>query len=198
MKILSFDTCCGGYSIAILIDGKITASFREDKHNQQSTELFSAIGGILSKYGFSYNDFDIIAVTVGPGSFTGIRIGIAAAQGIAAVTKAKLIGITTFEAFAYRSSASAIVAIEAGRNQYYCQEFFDKQPVSIPMINSMAEVIEKAAGKELLGNINNRTATPDAKEIAKLAFDKIKYQKDIMQNIEPFYIREPDAKIHKN
>src|SRR5688500_6613854 len=128
MKILAFDTCCGSFSIAVLANDTIIASYEEKASNLQSKELMIKISEILLAHNLKYQDFEYIAVTNGPGSFTGIRIGIAAAQGISVVTNAPIIGVTTLEAFAYTSFGHAVVALDAGRGQYYYQEFLDKKP----------------------------------------------------------------------
>lgn len=73
----------------------------------------------LAAAAVSFADLDAVGVTRGPGAFTGLRIGLAAAHGIALAADIPAIGISTFEALAVRCSSGCIVAIDTKRNDYY-------------------------------------------------------------------------------
>lgn len=83
MKILAVDTSGPICSVAVGVDGQVEATIALDRGRTHSTQVLPAIDAILEMAGLKLMDLDMLAVTVGPGSFTGIRIGIATVQGIA-------------------------------------------------------------------------------------------------------------------
>lgn len=99
--------------------------------------------GVLADAGLTLDGIDLLAVTVGPGSFSGIRTGLAAARGIALVTGARAIPVTTLEALAVRTLADSdpteqlpIVAVrDARRGQVFIQRFHaDGRPADLPRV----------------------------------------------------------------
>ena len=84
MKILSFDTTAKTVTAAICEDERLIASYQSETGNMQTTEaLLPAIELLLKNCAITMNDIDLIAVSAGPGSFTGVRIGVATAKGLA-------------------------------------------------------------------------------------------------------------------
>ena len=111
----------------------------------------------MCKAELSSSALDLVAVTTGPGSFTGIRVGLAAARGIALVTRAQLIGVTCFGAVAARLAPPAydfgarflLIALESRRQDLYIQLFDHAQnPLGDP-----APVMAAALGETLSGII---------------------------------------------
>src|SRR5690606_3902535 len=92
----------------------------------------------LEQAGSAYGDLDAIAVSTGPGSFTGVRVGVAAARGLALALKIPAAGVTTLEALAHQAQAMrpgrpAIAAIDAGRGEVYAASFAaDGAPLAAP------------------------------------------------------------------
>lgn len=102
MRILAIDTSTMLGGIAILDDS--TGLIMESRLNIRATHserLMSEIDRALDKSGLGYDNIDSIAVTVGPGSFTGLRIGIGTVKGLAFATGIKTIAVPTLEAFAW-------------------------------------------------------------------------------------------------
>ena len=130
MKVLAFDTATAACSAAVWQDGATLAVRRRDMARGQSEALLPMIRDVLAEAGVAVTDLDLLAVTVGPGSFTGIRIGIAAARGLALATGLRCVGITTLEAMAAavgddeRSTADIVVAaIDSKRGDVFVQAF---------------------------------------------------------------------------
>jgi len=101
MRILALDSATGGCSATIVAGGRVVAGYRQNLDRGQASILPVMARDCLRDAGISAADLDLIAVTVGPGGFTGIRGGVALAQGIAAGAGKPVVGVTTGEALAY-------------------------------------------------------------------------------------------------
>ncbi len=127
MNILAFDTALGACSAAVSCDGEIVARRHEERARGHAEALLPMIEAVRGESGFAYRDLDLLAVSVGPGTFTGLRIGIAAARGLALATDLPVVGFTTLHAIAAGLDAAAgdefMVALDARRGQVYCQLF---------------------------------------------------------------------------
>ncbi len=122
MKILALETSAKAVSAAITENGKVLASGYQDTGLTHSRTLMPIVERILKNTGMSMADIDAVAVANGPGSFTGIRIGVSAAKGLAFGADKPVIGVSTLAAMA-RNVAFAdgliICAMDARRNQVY-------------------------------------------------------------------------------
>ena len=129
MKCLVLDTALSACSAA-LVDGDTVRSNRFEAMQKGHAEaLLPMIDEVLAEAGCSYKDLDRLAVTVGPGAFTGLRIGLSTARGLAVALDLPLAGVTTLEALAVAaanaepSDQDIAVAIDARRGQVYFQIF---------------------------------------------------------------------------
>ena len=122
MKILALETSAKAVSAAVSEDGKILASGYQDTGLTHSRTLMPIVEHILKNTDLTVADMDIIAAAVGPGSFTGIRIGVAAAKGLACASQKPVVGVSTLAAMA-RNVAFAdglvVCAMDARRQQVY-------------------------------------------------------------------------------
>ncbi|KCZ60846.1 tRNA (adenosine(37)-N6)-threonylcarbamoyltransferase complex dimerization subunit type 1 TsaB [Hyphomonas chukchiensis] len=98
MLVLALNTASAALEAALVRDGDILADAREDMARGQDRQLPGFVERLLAEAGVTLQDVDRIAVVTGPGSFTGIRIGVAYARGLALVTGAPCIGVTSLEA----------------------------------------------------------------------------------------------------
>src|SRR5674476_345858 len=112
MTLLAFDTACDACSVAVWRAGRIVAHGAKAMVRGQSEELVVMIETVMGQAGQSFAALAAVAVTVGPGAFTGLRIGLATARAIALATDRPAIGVTTFEAI-----AAAAVAESADRSR---------------------------------------------------------------------------------
>jgi len=129
MKVLGLDSAGSQCAVAVL-DGDRTATARaEAMAHGQAERLVPLIAETLAAAGFAPAALDLIAVTTGPGSFTGIRIGLAAARGLALATGRSAIGVGVFDAYAAavplaaRQERALVVAVESKREEFYLQPF---------------------------------------------------------------------------
>ena len=100
MKTLAFDTSTKFLTIAGLDDDHVLSSFHEDVGIRHSEILVPTIDDVLLKAGWRLKDVDLIAVGIGPGSFTGLRIAVATVKGFLTVINAKVVGVPAMDAIA--------------------------------------------------------------------------------------------------
>lgn len=122
-RLLIFDTSGGACSAAVWADGRVAAERFEAMARGQAERLLPMIGETLAAAGLAHGQLDAIGVTRGPGAFTGIRIGLAAARGLSLALGIPAIGITTFEALAVRAPEGCAVAIDTKRGEVFFQLF---------------------------------------------------------------------------
>ncbi|WP_295765136.1 tRNA (adenosine(37)-N6)-threonylcarbamoyltransferase complex dimerization subunit type 1 TsaB [uncultured Oscillibacter sp.] len=122
MRILALETAAKAVSAAITEDGKVLASGYQDTGLTHSRTLMPIVEGLLKNTGMTVGDLDAVAVSAGPGSFTGVRIGVSAAKGLAFAGDKPCIGVSTLAALA-RNVAFAggliVCAMDARRQQVY-------------------------------------------------------------------------------
>ena len=173
------------------------------------------IAAVMSAAGIEFPDLDRIAVTVGPGSFTGLRVGVAAARGIALATGKPAVGLTTLSAlaapfFEADESRALLAVIDARHDQVYMQLFGPGgRSLMTPRLAPMRDAIRAAmAGPtRIVGNaaklmedawpVNERrpplvsaVRAPDIAWVARLgaAMD------DVSDPVKPLYLRDADAR----
>lgn len=122
MKILAIDSTAIVASVALCEDEKLIALYTVNNGNTHSETLLPMVESILKEAKFSPSDIDLFAVSNGPGSFTGVRIGCATIKGLAFGRNVPCVGISTLEALAYNlKGANGIICpvMNARRNQVY-------------------------------------------------------------------------------
>lgn len=141
MKILAFDSALTACSVAITADDQVLAESREDRTRGHAEVLMPMIEEVRRAAAVDYGDLDLIGVTVGPGSFTGIRVGVAVARGIAIAAGKRAVGVTTLAAMAARAHEAVttidappriVSIIDARREEAYMQEFMVEDSQVLP------------------------------------------------------------------
>jgi tRNA threonylcarbamoyladenosine biosynthesis protein TsaB len=123
--ILSIDTCLAASSVAIL-DGDTVRAARSEPMTRGHQERIAVLAReVAAEAGVKFADLTRIAVTVGPGSFTGLRVGLSFAKGLATALSIPCVGVNTLEALAASVQASGLVAgvLDAKMGQVYLQVF---------------------------------------------------------------------------
>lgn len=225
MKVLAFDTALNACSVAVADGTEILAQVHEKRRRGHAEALLPMIEAQLQKAGIGYEDLNLIAVTVGPGTFTGLRIGLAAARGIAVAAKKPVIGITTLEAlaaavpFAATKGRPIIATADARRGEVYIQAFkrLEQGEIITPLTPPTAVKTEQALAALDIGTaILVGSGAPLLKDMAN--FDNEKYSildlsddPDAVELVHlavarglaasglpapaPLYLRAPDAKL---
>ena len=134
--ILGIDTSAGQCSVA-LISGDRVWSKTDGMDRGHAEALFPMIETVLADAGVNYGELERIAVCTGPGSFTGVRIGVAAARGLALGLGVPAIGITRFEALAVSEHGASTVALPGRGGEIFVQDFYaDGAPAGAPRIET--------------------------------------------------------------
>jgi tRNA threonylcarbamoyladenosine biosynthesis protein TsaB len=129
MRILALDTAVAACSVAIWDDGTVLAEEQQALAYGQAEILVPMLARVLARAGLRVADMDRLACTIGPGHFTGLRAGLAAARGLSLAASTPLIGITTLEAVAAGVASvelagrDLIVALDSKRAEAYVQRF---------------------------------------------------------------------------
>jgi tRNA threonylcarbamoyladenosine biosynthesis protein TsaB len=115
--LLAFDCAGRALSAAVGDAGRVRAARREELARGHGERLFGLLGEVLQEAGVGYEDLDALAVTRGPGGFTGVRIGLAAARGLALARGLPILGATTFALAGAALQAVAPAGALAGRGR---------------------------------------------------------------------------------
>ena len=169
MKILALETSAKAVSAAVSEDGKILCSGYQDTGLTHSRTLMPIVEHILKNAGLTVADMDAIAVAAGPGSFTGIRIGVAAAKGLAFAADKPAVGVSTLAAMARNVAfcdGLVVCAMDARRQQVYNALFEAKDGQLTRLTPDRAISLEELAA-ELENDLRPKTVVGDG---ARLCF----------------------------
>jgi tRNA threonylcarbamoyladenosine biosynthesis protein TsaB len=210
MIVLALDTALGACSAAVTRDGQALAAISEPMTRGHQERLASLVRETMIEAGVAFAEVDRIGVTVGPGSFTGLRVGLAFAKGLALALGKPCIGIGVLEALAASNPGQGLTAavIDAKRGQVYLQMFDGgvalMAPDALPVEIAAARLAELwrggpvrlvGPGAHLLANVAPEIevlerAAPNALAICALAAVR---PTDVPAR--PLYLRAPDAKL---
>ena len=126
MRILGIDTSTLIGSIALLLDGQLVVETSERVSSGHAGFLLPSISALLEQASWKIDQLDAIACAIGPGSFAGLRIGIATVKGLAFASKTATVGINTLEAMALSSGAKKLricPILDAKKEQVYVAFF---------------------------------------------------------------------------
>jgi len=221
MNILALDTSMGACSAAVLRSsssaGRMLFARQEAMARGHAEALMPMVAEVMAEAGLRFAEIDLIAATTGPGSFTGVRIAIAAARGLALVTHAKLFGTDSLTVMAKEAVARGAaepgpfaVAVDARRGMLYFglyDEAGKKRdgPLLIgpdEAINLLPSGLRVAAGSGaiLLAEAGGRRGHPLEAKLAELqpsaeALAEIAFASgETVPTLRPLYLRPPDAK----
>lgn len=219
-RVLAFDAAGAACSAAVHCDGHVAARRFEPMVRGQSEVLVPMIQAVMAEAGLDFEALEAIAVTVGPGGFTGVRIGLATARALALAAGRPLIGMTNFAAVAAavpdreRAGAGLAVALDAKRPELYLQAFdadgrAGSEPALVPLddvaarlpagplvlAGDAAEVLRASLSKRDPARVLTLSSAPgqaDAATVARLATTR--GLPDPADPIPaPLYLRAPDV-----
>lgn len=214
MTLLAIDTAANlcAACLADAATGALLGVETRDIGKGHAEQLMEVIGTAMRHAGKGWDDLTRLAVTVGPGSFTGIRVGVAAARGLALALDLPLTGITTLEALAAQTrirhpGRAVLAALDARRGEVYVQVFdADGRPLAGPRAMTLAAAGEMVAGgmalcgsaARLLAGSSGASglafgpedAAPDIAAVAALAARRPLTQ----EKPKPLYLRGADAR----
>lgn len=208
MKLLAVDTTQRACSVAVLDGDTVLSQLQDDTPNKQSERLLAMIDACMQQSCLSVKQLTHLVATIGPGSFTGLRIGIAALQGMAlALPQAKAVGVTTLEVLAAdaredalrNKSGTTIAVINAMRSQLYVQAFSteSQQPCDEAVLLHVEDFKNYCAnysGAYIASNCAELLRTEKKYAIHAVQAGIIAAHKTTHVPMQPVYIRPPDAK----
>lgn len=121
--ILAFDTASAHCAVAVVRGDEVLESSEEIMAKGQAERLLTLVEELLSAAHVRINQLDAIGVGTGPGNFTGIRISVAAARGLALALKVPAVGINAFDALRYGSKGPCICTVDARHGMTFAQGF---------------------------------------------------------------------------
>lgn len=207
MIVLGLDTCLAACSVAVIDGERVLAHASEAMTRGHQERLAPMAKAVMAEAGVAFARLDRIGATVGPGSFTGLRVGVAFAKGLASALAIPAVGVGTLKALAAEASGLVAAVIDARRDQVYLQLFDAGEalmaPNVLPIGTAAARLAELARGQPLtlVGSgaplladaaPGARILTPegcDARWVARLAAGRSP------SPIRPLYLRAPDAKL---
>ncbi|MFA7446538.1 MAG: tRNA (adenosine(37)-N6)-threonylcarbamoyltransferase complex dimerization subunit type 1 TsaB [Flavobacteriaceae bacterium] len=212
MYILNIETATKNCSAAISKSGK-TIALKEmaEEHFSHSEKLHLFIDSLLQENQIAYKDLSAVALSSGPGSYTGLRIGTSTAKGLCFALDIPLISVDTLLILAKQVSENSLIIpmLDARRMEVYTAIFDENHhrttPVQALVVdeNSFVEITEKAVFigdgatkcKEILNRENfiflDDIRYPSAGEMSAISFDKFqKKEFEDMAYFEPFYLKE--------
>jgi tRNA threonylcarbamoyladenosine biosynthesis protein TsaB len=220
MLILAIDTALDACAAGVLDTdaGKLIAHQSQAMKRGHAEALMPLIARVMKEPGISFATLDRIAVTTGPGSFTGLRVGLSAARGIALAAGKPVVGLTTLTAYAapvvsQNGEQPVISAIDARHDQVYFQVVSgDGSSLIQPRVGSVDEALDAArfGAPHLVGNAAQILADrwpadvpppfkvdpQPAPDITWVAWLGAAVSPDTAP-ARPFYLRAPDAKLPK-
>jgi tRNA threonylcarbamoyladenosine biosynthesis protein TsaB len=199
--VLAIDSCLAACQAAVVKDGVMLSRASEPMARGHQERLALMVEDVMAVA--SFIELDRVAVTVGPGSFTGLRVGLAFAKGLALALDRPCVGVGTLEALAAGISGRRAAVIDAGRGAIYLQMFADGAAIRDPEIlpvESAAARLARAGVRAVIGPhagdlagllgpvIATDLAAPTPENIARLAATAS------IAPPRPLYLRPPDAK----
>src|SRR5687767_11529684 len=115
MIVLAFDTCLNACSVAVSDGDRVLAQRLEPMARGHQERLAPLVAEVMAAAGLGFGALERIGVTVGPGSFTGLRVGLAFAKGLSAALGIPAVGVGTLEALAEPFQGSVIAVLDAKR-----------------------------------------------------------------------------------
>ena len=207
--ILAFDTSAAHCAAALLIGGRIEMCRIEDMAKGQAERLMPLLEEVLSDTGRGWADLDAIGVGIGPGNFTGIRISVSAARGLALALKRPAIGVSSFEALTEGTDGPVLASVDARRGFSYLQlldtpfasdpELIEHDSIPRAMRRPDVTCIGHAA-RDLARQTEGKHATPcfsAIEAIARASARKLTSGQP-QQRPAPLYVRAADAAPPRN
>ncbi len=195
--VLALDTS-QGTSVALIVDGKLASEVTDSNPMRHAENIGTLIASCVEQAGIKPSEVTDVAVGIGPGPFTGLRVGIAAAKMFAAGSKATLHGIGSLDAIAFELDLAepTLVIADARRSEVYYGLFLGKSGNGIPkalLVPGVSKQAELEARLQSEGQKYQLVSKPvSAASIGLLAL-ALTEQGVPTSPIQANYLREPDA-----
>ena len=219
MLTLALDTATGVCTVGLVRDGHVLAEYDISVGLTHSEGLMPQVDQMFARTGIKKEEIDRIAVSIGPGSFTGLRIGLAAAEAMAYAWQCGICGVNTLEAMAWNIPVESVVlapVLDAQKGNYYTAfyewaggKLKELQPVEMADAETLLQQLQ-GAGKPVLlmgecdrllkyslpGSISvapEQVRLPKASSVALAAEGMEALTGEFVFSLRPYYIRKSEA-----
>jgi len=220
MLILALDTTTSAGSCALVGDGRLVREEASDPTRPQAARLPGELAALLERAGVALADIDAYAAGVGPGSFTGLRVGIATMQGVATAMRKPLFGVSALDALARIAAVSRVATwVDAWRGEVYAALYENGRELEPPTVSRPEVMLGPLTNRETcftgdgaarycdvirrtLGD-RARFTEPIAPLLAgpmgEIAFEAWQAgHRPAPDAIRPLYVRRPDAELARD
>lgn len=226
MNLLCFDTTSRDASIAVLRDEEILLEYNFSSRDDLSAMMIPSLDFLLNSLGLKVPQIDLFGVAVGPGLFTGIRVGLATLKGLNFAAGKPVVGVNTLEALASKfadSKHSIVPMIDARKGETYlgAYRFENGEMIELlapclqrvsdaaPLLAPFPDKVFVGSGAEIHGDLLRREFPGDrllyrsnflASEIGRIALKRFRCRQYVtdLQELHPVYIRKPDAESNRD
>lgn len=208
MIVLAIDTCSGACSAAVIDGERVLAARRETMERGHQERLAPLVAEVMGEAGTTFDRLERVGVTVGPGSFTGLRVGLAFAKGLSEALGVPAVGVGALEALAAAAPHGlAVAAIDARRGQVFTQAFQSGRALGPPealLIETACARLAVLAGGGPVTLVGSAAAVLAesalyAQVIAEAAADPVAIARLAASRgpgpLDPLYLRAPDARL---
>lgn len=205
-RILAVTSSTAVVGVAAVSQGRVVASDEVVTDRRHAEVLAPMVASVLSEAGWAIGDLDRFAVDVGPGRFTGLRVGLATVRAMALAIDAPVVGVTSLEILAAEHEGAVVAVVDARRHEVFQQRFVDGEPVTVPCVGPASELVDQIeVGDTVIGDGADRYAEvysahrfmagrdPQATTLARLASDRPGVPG---HRVEPLYLRAADVQIN--
>ena len=190
--ILSIETSTDICSVSLFKNTKLL-SLKEDSNREHSSLLALFVEQIFNEVNYKINEIDAIALSIGPGSYTGLRIGLSFTKGLAFSIKKPIIPIDTIESLSNGiNDSNYIIAIHAYSDYYFIQEYKNKIKFNKPFFDKITNInyTNNIYGYNLKHCKSSIDICPSSIKIANIAYKNYnEYKTDNIKLIKPNYIK---------
>lgn len=190
MNILAIDTSGNHLSIVLFYNDKVISMHDKNINLKHSVTLLPALEDMLENNGVSLSEIDVFCSVIGPGSFTGIRIGVSTVKALAYAFDKKVLQVTSFDVLAYnKPSAKVLTLIDAKHGHYYACGYDNLQVVLPPCYIDESAVAELSKEYSLLkdcdGDILNGLISAVKAKLSLATNDR--------ESLIPLYVKKSQA-----
>ena len=190
MLVLAADTSLPILSVALVRDGALIGAVALEGRGSRNEKLLPAIDWLLTENAIDRKEIDLLAVTRGPGSFTGVRIGLATLQGLAVALGARICTMSTHEAIAHGERGRVAIRDDAGRGELYVSVFEDGREIVPPHLAREVDEPRVIDVAEFLQRDNV------ALRCARRAIEiEARGEGDQYRDVTPIYVRLAEAEV---
>lgn len=199
MKYLAFDTSATRLTVAVGGNKKVVKGVEECFHSH-SVVLMPEIENCLTKAETELGEIDVFACSVGPGSFTGIRIGVSTAKAFAYALSKKVLGVTSFESLAYNivDKVKKLTVIDARHDNFYVCGFDENNSVIIePCFKTKQEIIDLYSDFLIISDVEiegiNAKKGDMIDGFVKAVEAKLSLASESRESVVPLYVKKSQA-----